>query len=559
MIKYLYFALCFTLILIYPVKAQNLPEHPSNENIYLLLDELATQGVIELHSAVKPYSRDSIASKLAAALQSDALSRVQRQEIQRMLNDYFLEMNTPHRGIFNLVKPAKKTSISVLPPVLSYQDSLLRIRLEPVYGLNFISNSRGEVRHTYGGLSMQAYIGKQWSAWASLRDNFQTNQVLSQPGFFSLAEGGNYKIGVQGRSGGDYSEMRGGIAWAWEWGSLSFSKDHLQWGDNYHGSNILSGKTPSYAMIKLQLNPAEWLSFTYHHGWLVSEVIDSARSYYSEPDRYRAVFRPKYIAANIFTIKPWRRLYVSFGNSVIYSDDAVQPAYLIPFMFFKSIDHTLTHGIDNQNSQMFFNISSRQIKHLHLFTSVYIDEFSISRVGDANRHNFASYKIGGSLSAWPLRNVTLRSEYTRSSPITYKHRVETLTFETNRYNLGHYLRDNSHEFYASLSWRPLPGLSTAVSIVFAEHGNNYAYDLSASVPVDEHPFMESVSWRETSACINLRYMLWNNISVFAAYTYSNIQGFGADGFSAQYYLNRYTPDLYQGKNNTLNIGFQMGY
>ncbi|MDY0343487.1 MAG: hypothetical protein RBR28_07935 [Lentimicrobium sp.] len=559
MIRYLFLVIALTVSFLNLTTAQNLPEHTSNHTIYLLLDELATQGIIELNAAVKPYSRDSIAGKLMQARSSDKLSHAQRGEVERMLKDYFLETGTEHRGIVNLTKEGSKTQVSMLPPIFTYQDSLFRVRLEPVYGANFISNSRGEVRHTYGGLAMQAYIGNQWSVWASLRDNYQTNQVLSLPGYFSKEEGGNYKIGVQGRSGGDYSEMRGGIAWAWRWGSLSFSKDHLQWGDNYHGSNILSGRTPSYAMIKLQLDPAKWFSFTYHHGWLVSEVIDSARSYYSEPERYRAVFRPKYIAANIFTFKPWRKLNVSVGNSVVYSDDNVQPAYLIPFMFFKSIDHTLTHGIDNQNSQMFLNISSRQISYLHLFTSVYIDEFSISRVGDANRHNFASIKVGGSLSGWPFNNITLRGEYTRSSPITYQHRVKTLTFETNRYNLGHYLRDNSQEIYASLSWRPIAGLYACVSFVLAEHGNNYTYDLDGAVPVDEHPFMETITWRNRTTAIDVRYMLWNNISVFATFTISNIAGFDVDGISAQRYLNQYTPDLYQGKNNTLNIGFQMGF
>lgn len=559
MIRYLLLTITIIVSFLNLVTAQNLPEHTSNQNIYLLLDELATQGIIELNAAVKPYSRDSIASKLMQARASDHLSIAQRVEVERMLKDYFLETGKEHRGIVNLTKPGQKTQVSMLPPVFTFQDSLFRVRLEPVYGANFISNSRGEVRHTYGGLAMQAYIGNQWSVWASLRDNYQTNQVLSLPGYFTTEEGGNYKIGVQGRSGGDYSEMRGGIAWAWKWGSLSFSKDHLQWGDNYHGSNILSGRTPSYAMVKLQLDPAKWFSFTYHHGWLVSEVIDSARSYYSEPGRYRAVFRPKFIAANMFTFRPWQKLNVSVGNSVIYSDDNVQPAYLIPFMFFKSIDHTLTHGIDNQNSQMFLNISSRQIKHLHLFTSVYIDEFSISRIGDANRHNFASIKVGGSLSGWPYSNITLRGEYTRSSPITYEHRVETLTFETNRYNLGHYLRDNSQEIFVALAWRPIAGLYANISYMLAEHGNNYAYDLGAAVPVDEHPFMESVTWRNRTTALDVRYMLWSNISVFAGYTISNIEGFDVDGKSAQQYLNSYTPDLYRGKNSTLNIGFQMGF
>lgn len=550
-------------LMFYPsgvLRAQEIPEHISDKNIYLILDELATQGVIELNSAIKPYTRAYIAKKLTEAAASEKpLSEAQQKEVNLLLKDYTLETGKEHRAFINLAKPGQSTQISLLPPVFNYQDSLFRVSIKPVYGIRYISNPNGNVRHTWGGVSANAYIGKNWAIWASLRDNYQTNEVLAMPGYFTTDEGGNYKIGVQGRSGGDYSEMRAGIAWSWKWGSLSFSKDHVSWGDNYHGSNIFSGRTPSFAMVKLKLDPARWFSFTYYHGWLVSEVIDSSRSYYSQPATYRAVFRDKYLAANMFTFKPFKGLFVSAGNSIIYSDTKVQPAYLIPFVFFKSIDHTLSHNIDNQNSQMFLNISSRQLKYLHLYASVFIDEFSISRVGDPEKSNFTSYKTGFSLSGWQVTNLTLRAEYTRSNPITYKHRVETLTFESNRFNLGHYLRDNSHEWYVALSWRPIAGLYANLSWFLAEHGNEFTYDLNGTVPVDENPFMEEVTWRNTTLALDVRYLLWNNLSVFAGFSQSDIRGYDVDGKTSQQYLDQYTPDLYHGKNGTINLGFQMGF
>ena len=541
-------------------KAQEVPQHISGRHIYQLLDELATLGSIELNSAVKPYSRQFIAGRLTDALKdSTRLSPALLKEIRLALKDYSLETGTAPRSGLNLLKKGKPAQLSLLPPEFTWRDSLFRVSLKPVYGIRYLTNANGNVRHTHGGLEAHAYIGRQWSIWASLRDNYQTNEVLDRPDYFTLGEGGNYKIGVQGRAGGDYSEMRAGIAWAWKWGSLSFSKDQNEWGDHAHGANILSGRTPSYAMLKLRLDPVKWFSFTYFHGWLVSEVIDSARSYYSEPGRYRAVYRDKYIAANMFTFRPLKGLSLSAGNSVVYSDSRVQPAYLIPFMFFKSVDHTLSHGIDNQNSQMFFNISSRQIRHLHLYASLFVDEFSISRVGDPDRTNFTGFKAGLSLSGWPLSNLILRGEHTFTNPITYRHRVETLTFETNRYNLGHYLRDNSRETYLSLSYRPMAGMMASLSWFMAEHGNDYRYDLGGSVPVDEYPFMESVTWRNTSIGFDLRYMLWNNISAFAGLTLSDIRGYDTDGLPARHYLNRYTPALFHGKQTTLEIGMQMGF
>ncbi len=118
-------------------------------------------------------------------------------------------------------------------------------------------------------------------------------------------------------------------------------KDQIQWGLNYNGANIFSGRTPSFPMIKLDLSPVKWFDFHYYHGWLVSEVVDSSRSYITSNGDYRAVYRNKFIAANIFTFKLWSYLHLSFGNSIIYSDNNVQLAYLIPVLFYKSVDHTL--------------------------------------------------------------------------------------------------------------------------------------------------------------------------------------------------------------------------
>ncbi|MEZ5084154.1 MAG: hypothetical protein R2750_12015 [Bacteroidales bacterium] len=75
------------------------------------------------------------------------------------------------------------------------------------------------------------------------------------------------------------------------------------------------------------MKPAKWFEFNYYHGWLVSMVVDSSITDYST-DPPREVYRPKYIAANMFTFIPSKKLNLSIGNSIIYSDMGVQPAYL---------------------------------------------------------------------------------------------------------------------------------------------------------------------------------------------------------------------------------------
>ena len=77
-------------------KAQVIPEHISNQGIYLFLDELASQKIIEINSLIKPYSRELIAEKLMQAKdKKEKLNKRQQTELEHYLQDYNLELNRP--------------------------------------------------------------------------------------------------------------------------------------------------------------------------------------------------------------------------------------------------------------------------------------------------------------------------------------------------------------------------------------------------------------------------------------------------------------------------------
>ena len=68
--------------------AQVAPEALEYTEIYDYLDELATDGIIELTEAVRPFSRAQIASMLQTASSKDSLlSRRQREDLQFYLQD----------------------------------------------------------------------------------------------------------------------------------------------------------------------------------------------------------------------------------------------------------------------------------------------------------------------------------------------------------------------------------------------------------------------------------------------------------------------------------------
>jgi len=557
---------CFGFI---SLSAQDIPEHISYTRIYDYLDELATDNIIELNSVAKPYARTFIAEKLLQAQsKKDKLNKRQCDELRFFLNEYALEQDKlPSTNL--TISQNENLTFAGIQPGLSYRDSLFRVKITPLLGMHITRNSNGSITKRWYGAEFQAMFGEHLSVYGSLRDISVDGQLLARPGYLNDFPGYEYK---ESASGGDFSDSRGGIKYAWKWGSIGLVKDNVMWGDNYHGSNILSGRAPSFPMLTLHLKPTKWFEMQYFHGWLVSDIIDSTRYYMDNLGAKHYRMKNKFIAANMFTFTPVEKLNLSIGNSIIYAEDNVQPGYFIPIAFYKSIDHTLTKGLnlENQNSQVFLNFSSRNIKHLHLFTSVYADEISWGRFAPkSEQRNPISYKIGADVSNFPIENLSVIAEFTNTNIINYKHSIPALTWASNGYNLGNYLGDNSREIYLAMRYKPIRGLDLNLSYINAKHGNEYNYvrDGHAVDKIISQPSLGDITWSNKTVTFNAQYEVFSHAYAIVNVAYSNIQGYnmtstpivGEVRKTAQGYLDLFTPDFLQGKNTTVTIGFSLGF
>lgn len=547
--------------------AQDIPEHISYTRIYDYLDELATDGIIELNSVVKPYSRSFISEKLLSArTQYKQLNKRQQEELTFFLNEFALEQDKLPDTHFNLAKN-DQLSFAVIQPAFHYRDSVFRARITPILGMHITANGNGTLIKRWYGADFQTMIGKHLSIYGSLRDIQVNGPILARPTYLNDYPGYEYK---ESDMGGDFSDSRGGVKYSWNWGSIGFVKDNAVWGENYHGSNILSGRAPSFPMLTMHLKPAKWFEMNYFHGWLVSNVRDSSRYYVDNNGVKLYRMNNKFIAANMFTFIPIRNLNLSIGNSIIYAEEDVLPVYFIPIAFYKSIDHTLNKGLglENQNSQVFMNISSRNIKHLHLFTCIYADEISWGRfLPDSKERNPVSVKLGANLSNFPIDNLSIIGEYTYTNIINYKHSIPALTWASNGYNLGSYLGDNSQEIYLALRYKPIRGLNMSLSYMDAKHGNEYIYNRRAISNIISQPALGEITWSNQTFGFNARYEVINNAYAVIDFTYSDIRGYdltstpitGEVRDTAQGYLDLFTPAYLQGKNTTITVGFSFGF
>lgn len=500
------------------------------QSVYRFLDELTNLKLIELNTLIKPYSRELIANKLDE-IDRKLLNKRQLKELDFFLKDFNKELYSD-KGF------DKRYDI------FYYKDSLFSMTVNPILGGKIWSNENGVNHHIRNGGELFGSIEKKWGFYIALHDNVE-GELLQNELYLNNNPAAIYK------SSGDFSDLRAGFTYAWSWGSIGLLKDNFTWGNNNFGANIISNKAPSFARVELKLNPVEWLDFTYYHGWLASEVRDSSRNYSAGALR-RNVDIKKFIAANFVTIKPIKNLYISFGNSIVYSDN-IQPAFFIPIGFFKSIDHVVYSGSGNfggQNTQIFLDISSRNIKGIHLYSSLYVDEVSTYRFFDKDRHsNFLSGKFGVQWSNILDKNVQLTAEYTRTNPITFNHFVNTTTYATNGYGLGHYLRDNAQEIAVELAVKPIARLNITASYVLAQKGIVYEY-LGTGRDVWGLDFMAEKRWESNNAILSVEYELFNDVRFSMDYQHRNNSGIDEL---------LYSPEYFQGETNTFSFGTSIGF
>lgn len=597
-------------------RAQVMPEALEYTEIYDFLDELATDGVIDLTEAVRPYNRRQIAVMLSTAQGKDSLlSRRQKADLQFYLQDYALELDTlpvyhsyGHRHVTQWLTPVSNLSLADPSLHILTRKKIFKMRVRPILGMDIYASKKGAITKRWYGAEIQMDIAGHLSIWGSLRDNSWNGSLLgksyfptsgdrlygarlTRPGFLNNLPGVQYK---EAEYGGDFSDSRGGIALYTWWGRIAVERERLQWGDAQLSSTILSAHNPAVPMLTIQLTPCKWFQFDYFHAWLVSNVLDSTY-YYSE--RYaegqtRTHYRPmnKFMAANMFTFKPIKYIHFSFGNSIVYSERNVQAAYFIPIAFYKSLDHLLTKGlsVENQNSQAFATVTVRPTDHLRLYGTFFIDEFKLARLKPSNKENNPwAYVVGFQWSGWPVNGLSLKGEFMRSYIATYTHSIQVSDYTSNTYNMGHYMGDNAQSIFVQLSYRPTRSLRLTLDYTQDTKYRKYDYlrQYIAGTRIEnpiiaQKPFSEKI-WRNDELKFRAVYEVFNNCYAHVDIIYNHARaytpvseripgedrGWYADGTSMElsgedlrnYYLDKFTPAYLQGRNITAVFGLSFGF
>ncbi len=423
--------------------------------VYKYLDKMEAKQIITgYRDAVKPLSREAVARFL---IQSDTTSLpmtdVEMQEQMYYKEEFFQELE--NIGYENLIEERWH--------LYQYKSEPGNFNIDLIGGYSYRDRADGKfTKVTSNGLSVYGYLGKSIGLYFMFRDNTESGSYISASNPYSpdpaqviarnLTSFINYDpfdVQVNADFGGVF---------------LSIEKMHNSWGEAERGNIILSNKAPSYPQIKLRAKFAENIDFTYLHGWLYSDILDSSKIY-SVPDvpgmlGERKIFRQKYIAAHMIEFTPWDGVDIAIGESEVYGSRNPELLYLIPIMFFKAGEHWMN---DTDNSQMFLAMDLNVVKGHNFYLSLFLDEFSTEDFARSDRQkNQLGFTIGAKMYDQLFENTRLMVEYTRINPWVYNHRFSDANFQSHKINLGHWIGQNSDLFTVNYSFKPIRSLEAGL-------------------------------------------------------------------------------------------------
>ncbi len=436
---------------------------PVTNLVYEYLDKMHVKGVTEYSKLVLPKTRKEIAKYLTEIDSARArLTVIERLELDRYRLEYLNERDIESTSL-KLPLPSFDDLQKEGFHLFKYGDPEFKFALYPILGIE-VENRYNETQSTrWNGLLAYGSYGEYFGAQSDWRDYVETGNHLDVDRKFSKLPG-IIPLGSQSSENSiGYSEVKGAVTYESPWFSVSVGREWFNWGSGYNSQLILSQKAPPFPYLRIDFNPTTWFHFYYLHGWLASGVNDSSGSYPTQvPGMTRVIERPKYYAAHMLEIMPFKGFAFSLGESVVYSDQGPLLGFLIPVLFFRPLDQT-TYDRNvigrGSNSQVFLDLNGRPCNGLDLYATWFIDEIDTHKIFDwpYNRNQFG-LTVGGATQDLVLDDLTLRLEYTRILPWVYSNFIQTQTYTNSGYLMGDYIGQNADQIFAQAEYRIARGL-----------------------------------------------------------------------------------------------------
>jgi len=231
------------------------------------------------------------------------------------------------------------------------------------------------------------------------------------------------------------------FTWKFPWFNFEFGRDEAKWGPGIQGSLMLSAQNPLFDMFRIRTQYKRF-QFTSLHGRLSS---DEGR---------------KYLAAHRLELRiaPW--LFIAGSEAIIYGNRSAELQYLNPIMPYHVAEH---HLGDKDNNAMGFDFTLFPGIGHKLYGEFFLDDFTMSENPFRYYGNKFAVLLGYHwVNPFRLKNVDLKTEYTRVEPYVYTHHVPINVYKNYDRIIGHWLGPNADASFFEISYRFNRDLTTSI-------------------------------------------------------------------------------------------------
>lgn len=440
---------------------------PLSNPVYYFLKHMQIRGLIEEKSFFKiPFSRGEVKIMLQSIQKYENwLNPSEKTQLHTFLKEFDLIPKTN-----SVLIPSETDSIQVASLrlfsnddkfIYRYTKSPNEVFVKPLGSIRSVFKTGDEVateKAIYGNLGFRVYgtIDSCLGYHLQVTNGkfISGSKILGTQEDKTLANSVKFTL-----LNSDFDLVESHVRYQYKWFSFGISRETRFLGSGVHQKLVVSDNAPPMDEFFLA---AGFRNFKYnfsHFGLIAQPKTPTQAGAATD-------IPPKYLVLHsaTFQFKKWNLTYF---ETITYSGRSVEIAYLNPFTFLKSVEHSLH---DRDKAAMGLSFEWNIIPRFQLVGTWMLEDLIFSEIGKNFWGNKTAWNIGAMYSSTISLDFGL--EYTRVEPYMFTH-FNNINNRTNDGRLiGTYVLPNSDELTFQVQSFILPRYPLTLRISYLRHGDN---------------------------------------------------------------------------------------
>lgn len=451
---------------------------PLNEDYYHLIDryEIKTGRIVpQIHTAVKPYKRSSIAAYVDTLVQQEFFpSKVDQFNAEYLRNDNW-EFSRPETNESR--KPILKSFYRKKSDLYYVDEDAFDLHINPVLYLGYGNDSRrdeGLLVNTRG-VEIRGMVDKKVGFYSYLTDNQAVlpSYVWDQMGQYPVIPHEGFWKEYKDGKGVDFLQARGYITFeATRHINMQFGHDRFFVGNGYR-SLIFSDFAPPAWFLKGNVNV-----WKINYLFVVNQMTADVNGSLGGLRDTKGGYPNKFNALHHLSINIGKKLNIGVFEAVVFSaDDSTgtdhfRLDYLNPIIFYRAIEQ---QNGSTDNVLLGFDFKWNAARKISFYGQVLLDEFVLDNIRDGNGWWANKFAVQGGakyIDAFGVPNLDLQGEINIIRPYTYAHTTNYGSYSSYKQPIAHPLGANLTEVVGILRYQPLPRLNVVGKLVLTQTGRD---------------------------------------------------------------------------------------